>query len=176
MTLDQVPVRLLFETPTAVVRTAYLVASWAHRGQRRKDGSAYIGHPLDVAELVTAWVGFDRPELTAAAFLHDVLEDTDITDLTGFPARTIELVELMTKRPGRLDYWKRLWDDPDGRLLKAADRLANLATALLPDRSFACWYARTTRRDMASWLADPMFGPLLLAAVEQCELHGAATA
>jgi len=167
--MNEVPFQLLFETPTAVVRTAYLLATWAHRDQRRKHGAPYIEHPIAVAWIVTDMLGFDRYEITAAAFLHDVLEDTEVSDLSGFPARTIELVELLTKRPEKTDYWEAIWNDPDARLLKAADRIANLTDALLVDVSFRRRYARLTRRDMARWLAEPVIGPPLTAAVERCE-------
>ena len=59
------------------VRKAYDVAAEAHASQRRKSGEPYIIHPLGVATILSQ---LQLDELTlAAAFLHDVVEDTDIS-------------------------------------------------------------------------------------------------
>ena len=48
-----------------------------HEGQKRKDGSDYINHPLRVMEFLKK---YDFPEeLLVAGVLHDMCEDTDIT-------------------------------------------------------------------------------------------------
>jgi guanosine-3',5'-bis(diphosphate) 3'-pyrophosphohydrolase len=80
------------------VRRAYEFAEAAHRGQRRKDGRAFIAHPVRVARLLAAR-GYDE-EVLAAALLHDVVEDTDVTlsDLRAlFGARVAELVASVTE-------------------------------------------------------------------------------
>lgn len=52
----------------------------AHEGQKRKhDGSAYVAHPIMVARLVEK-AGFPET-VVAAALAHDILEDSDITEL-----------------------------------------------------------------------------------------------
>ena len=60
------------------VRDAYALAAEAHKEQRRKTGEPYIIHPIAVARIVA-----EELELGAnpviAAFLHDVVEDTDYT-------------------------------------------------------------------------------------------------
>jgi GTP diphosphokinase / guanosine-3',5'-bis(diphosphate) 3'-diphosphatase len=56
---------------------AHHVAEEAHRGQLRKTGDPYITHPTAVA-LMLAEYGLDG-ETIAAAFLHDTVEDTDLT-------------------------------------------------------------------------------------------------
>ncbi len=56
---------------------AYEVAEEAHRGQLRKTGDPYITHPTAVA-LMLAEYGLDQ-ETIAAAFLHDTVEDTELT-------------------------------------------------------------------------------------------------
>lgn len=56
-------------------------ARCAHLGQKRKNGDDYFTHPQRVAELVSFYKG-DSNEiniLRAAAFCHDLLEDTEIT-------------------------------------------------------------------------------------------------
>jgi (p)ppGpp synthase/HD superfamily hydrolase len=60
-----------------LVGAAYAFAADAHREQRRKDGQAFIGHPVRVARLLAARGYGD--EVIAAALLHDVVEDTPIT-------------------------------------------------------------------------------------------------
>ncbi|MBI5091343.1 MAG: bifunctional (p)ppGpp synthetase/guanosine-3',5'-bis(diphosphate) 3'-pyrophosphohydrolase [Candidatus Hydrogenedentes bacterium] len=59
------------------VRKAYRVANAAHQGQVRLSGEPYIGHSMSVAKIV-ATLGLDLTT-TAAALLHDVLEDTHVT-------------------------------------------------------------------------------------------------
>jgi (p)ppGpp synthase/HD superfamily hydrolase len=60
-----------------LVGEAYEFAAAAHRTQRRKDGQAFIAHPVRVARLLAARGYGD--EVIAAALLHDVVEDTPIT-------------------------------------------------------------------------------------------------
>ena len=56
---------------------AYGVAHRAHRGQTRKSGEPFVYHPLAAADIL-ADLRLD-PTTIAAALLHDVLEDTDVT-------------------------------------------------------------------------------------------------
>lgn len=60
-----------------LVESAYKLAAEAHKDQVRKSGEPYIQHPLHVA-LILAQLGLD-PATLAAAFLHDVVEDTPNT-------------------------------------------------------------------------------------------------
>jgi (p)ppGpp synthase/HD superfamily hydrolase len=66
-----------FLTGPGLAREAYEFAAEAHTGQLRKGGdSPYIVHPVEAARLLEA-EGVADDELLAAAFLHDVVEDTD---------------------------------------------------------------------------------------------------
>jgi GTP diphosphokinase / guanosine-3',5'-bis(diphosphate) 3'-diphosphatase len=56
---------------------AYTLAETAHTGQLRKTGHPYITHPLAVAKMLAEY-GLDESTV-AAAFLHDTVEDTDVT-------------------------------------------------------------------------------------------------
>ncbi|VAW01020.1 Guanosine-3',5'-bis(diphosphate) 3'-pyrophosphohydrolase / GTP pyrophosphokinase, (p)ppGpp synthetase II, partial [hydrothermal vent metagenome] len=56
---------------------AFDVAIAAHEGQTRRTGEEYVTHPLAVAEILADF-GMDG-ETLVAAFLHDVVEDTDVT-------------------------------------------------------------------------------------------------
>ncbi|MFC0561845.1 RelA/SpoT family protein [Halalkalibacter alkalisediminis] len=80
MTIDQVlekASQYLNAEDVAFLRRAYEFAEKSHEGQYRKSGEPYILHPIQVAGII---VGLELdPNTVAAAFLHDVVEDTDVT-------------------------------------------------------------------------------------------------
>ena len=59
------------------IKKAYLYALKNHDGQKRMTGEPYIIHPIEVAKNLILW-GCDY-ETVCAGFLHDLVEDTDIT-------------------------------------------------------------------------------------------------
>ncbi|MBR1529141.1 MAG: bifunctional (p)ppGpp synthetase/guanosine-3',5'-bis(diphosphate) 3'-pyrophosphohydrolase [Oscillospiraceae bacterium] len=63
---------------TSKIICAYQFAAKAHEGQFRSSGQPYIIHPLAVAELLLG-LGMDT-DTVCAALLHDVVEDTPVTD------------------------------------------------------------------------------------------------
>lgn len=80
-------------TPEQSVKAARVLARIAHAGQKDKHGLPYFDHLERVAE---------RTEHKAAAYLHDVLEDTVTTAESlrclGFPEDVIADVEVLTRR------------------------------------------------------------------------------
>ena len=74
--------RISYQTLTdedkKLIRKAFDVAVDAHKDQRRKSGEAYIFHPIGVAKIVASEIGLGATSI-AAALMHDVVEDTDIT-------------------------------------------------------------------------------------------------
>ena len=63
---------------TAVLDRAIIFAVKAHSGtERRGKGYPYIVHPMEAVEIVATMT--KDQELLAAAALHDVVEDTDVT-------------------------------------------------------------------------------------------------
>ena len=62
----------------SLIEKAYKVASEAHKDQLRKSGEPYIIHPLYVA-IILADLEMDK-ETIAAGLLHDVVEDTIMTE------------------------------------------------------------------------------------------------
>ncbi len=170
----------------ALVRRAYLLARRAHAGQRRRHGTPYIEHPVAVARIAHDRFGVRDGEVLAAALLHDLLEDTDVTDLDGFPARAVELVRLLTDPYPEMSSEHRrrryavLWADRDATVLKACDRLSNLADALLQyDPGFCTRYAWRTRNELLRpglpLATDPVARPLLEAAIQRCEARAGGT-
>lgn len=69
-----------YMTPEQVdfVEHAYEFANKAHEGQKRASGQPYIIHPTQVAGTL-ANLGLDA-DTVAAGFLHDTVEDTDVTN------------------------------------------------------------------------------------------------
>lgn len=81
-----------------IVERAKQFAEFAHAGQLDKGGQAYIYHPTRVAEMTQTQYGDQY--LTAAAYMHDVVEDGGFTvsDLAAyFPASVWKTVELLTR-------------------------------------------------------------------------------
>lgn len=118
----------------------------AHAGQTRKGTELpYVIHPAAVA-LILARSGFDDDEVLAAALLHDVLEDTDVTieDLAReFPARVCEFVAAASEQKTDSTGMKRPWADrkddhvrqvaaapQSARAIVLADKLHNLQSML----------------------------------------------
>ncbi|MDY6805191.1 MAG: bifunctional (p)ppGpp synthetase/guanosine-3',5'-bis(diphosphate) 3'-pyrophosphohydrolase [Cyanobacteriota bacterium] len=62
---------------TALICKAFEFAYELHQGQYRKSGEPYICHPIAVAGLLK-FLGGDSATI-AAGFLHDIVEDTDVT-------------------------------------------------------------------------------------------------
>jgi len=124
-----------------VVERAERIATTAHAGQVDKVGEPYIGHPRRVASRVEDWGGSSSQ--IAAAWLHDVLEDTPITadDLAreGIPSDVVVMVQALTtsgEEPAQR-YASRVVAVPGAVLVKRADladnsdpvRLAKLSEA-----------------------------------------------
>ncbi|MFO7959373.1 MAG: HD domain-containing protein [Nitriliruptoraceae bacterium] len=134
----------------ALLATALSIAARAHAGQVDKAGNAYLAHPLRVA----ARVMDDGDEVVAAALLHDVLEDSELTlqDLAGagLPPRVLEAVDRLTRRPGETHgaAVRRAAAHPMSALIKRADIADNSdpdRLALLPEELKARLSAKYAR-------------------------------
>ena len=62
----------------SMIEKAFKIADEAHKNQVRKSGEPYIIHPINVA-IILANLEMDK-ETIAAGLLHDVVEDTIMTD------------------------------------------------------------------------------------------------
>ncbi len=67
----------LSDEDVALIEHAYEFAKEAHKDQFRKSGEPYIIHPVQVAGILAELL-MDA-ETISAGFLHDVIEDTDVT-------------------------------------------------------------------------------------------------
>ena len=106
---------------TPLTKLAMQICLEAHRDQTDKGGMPYVFHPIHVAEQMP-------DELTtAAALLHDVVEDSGWTfqDLAerGIPALVLEALRLLTHREGvpYMEYVAALKENPIARTVKLAD-------------------------------------------------------
>ena len=125
---------------TSLTVIAESIARRAHRGQLDKSGADYITHPARVAAKVYEQGGTDAA--VAAAWLHDVIEDCEVTasDLlaAGITQEVVRTVDSVTKRQDESveDYCARVRSDPIGLLVKHADLADNTSperTALLAE-------------------------------------------
>ncbi len=70
--------RTLGAVDEEMLRRAFRVAYWAHEGVVRASGEPYITHPLEVARIYAEEMAMDDVSV-AAALLHDVIEDTEVS-------------------------------------------------------------------------------------------------
>jgi GTP diphosphokinase / guanosine-3',5'-bis(diphosphate) 3'-diphosphatase len=126
-----------------MIRKAFDVAVDAHQNQRRKSGEAYIFHPIAVAKIVASEIGLGASSI-AAALMHDVVEDSDITvqDIEKmFNPKIAQIVAGLTKISKvqkdlnvsmQAENFRKMLltlnDDVRVILIKLADRLHNMQT------------------------------------------------
>ena len=131
------------------IHAAFELAKTAHADQKRKSGEPYIFHPIAVANIVAEELMLGANPVIAA-FLHDVVEDTDYTidDIQQrFGDDVAFLVRVVTKQEKehyemsrQMDNYKQMLDsihyDIRALLVKLADRLHNMRTldSMRPDK------------------------------------------
>lgn len=119
-----------------MIASARKLAEQSHRGQFRKQtGNEFIEHPLAVAEIVAS--ATDDPQTISAAYLHDVLEKTDVNASQlrqRFGDLVADVVIACTEDPSLACYSDRKRDlrrkaieaGRPASVIYAADRVANL--------------------------------------------------
>jgi (p)ppGpp synthase/HD superfamily hydrolase len=143
-----------------VVRKAQVYAMAAHAavGQRRKyTNEPYIVHPAEVAKIVAGVPGA-TPDMVAAAWLHDVVEDTGCTfnDIhMGFGIDIATLVGWLTdvSKPEDGPRWFRKKMDrehtaaapAEAQTIKLADLISNTKSIMAHDEKFAKVYLEEKR-------------------------------
>lgn len=140
-----------------LVQRAAALAEKAHRrkGQVRKyTGEPYIVHPGHVAEIVGSVTS--DPVIIAAAWLHDVVEDTDVTQAEierDFGPEVAEIVASVTKvadgrkmgdraRAALINIEHASHGSPAAKTVKLADVIDNVSDIVEHDREFARVYLR----------------------------------
>jgi (p)ppGpp synthase/HD superfamily hydrolase len=143
----------------SLILKAAQFAAHAHKGQKRKyNKDPYIYHPSRVAAR-TAILPGATDEMVAAAFLHDVLEDTPVTaeelerefgeavyrlvfELTN-PSKGSKLLRAERKKLD-VDHLKKV--STQAKKIKLLDRLDNVRElSISKDREFALLYAQESR-------------------------------
>lgn len=124
------------------IEQAYLFAAKLHEGQYRISEEPYIIHPIEVAKIL-ADLKMDTHTIVAA-FLHDILEDTDTSPdeiVKNFGEDVLKLVQGVTKlgkyqfkskEERQAENFRRMFiamaEDVRIIFLKLADRLHNMRT------------------------------------------------
>lgn len=173
-----------------IIKAARFAAE-AHAGQTRKDGvTPYIVHPGRVAMAATLHSA-GTPELVAAAWLHDTLEDTEATYadlLDQFGSRVADIVRELTNQFDKAQHpdknraerkrleFERLADvSLEAKLLKLLDRRDNIQDKPGDDAGFLRVYAAETRALLKSvGDADPEIRDEILADLADLEAVEAA--
>lgn len=117
----------------SVIEKAYKVASEAHKDQKRKSGEPYIIHPLYVA-IILADLEMDK-ETIVAGLLHDVLEDTVMTEeqmTEAFGTEVVQLVDGVTKLES-IPLSSGSGSESDARLEMQAENLRKMFLAMAKD-------------------------------------------
>lgn len=138
------------ENDVSLVEKAYFIAKKAHEGQFRFSGEPYIIHPVSVA-IILYNLGMDG-ESMAAALLHDVVEDTDMTkeniqeefgeDVANLVEGVTKLgkVPIFTKEEQQAENVRKMLmamsQDIRVIIIKLADRIHNMRTLsfMRPDK------------------------------------------
>jgi (p)ppGpp synthase/HD superfamily hydrolase len=143
-----------------VVRKAQVYAMAAHAavGQKRKyTGEPYIVHPAEVAKIVAGVPGA-TPDMVAAAWLHDVVEDTGCTFTDVHMAFGIDIATLVgwltdVSKPEDGPRWYRKKMDrehtaqapAEAQTIKLADLISNSRSIMEHDPKFAKVYLEEKR-------------------------------
>lgn len=116
-----------------IVDKALEIAIKAHKGQRDLAGVDYIEHTKAVANLVNS------DEEKAVAYLHDVLEDTYITEKDllqmGIPNNIVLAVKVLTKEKNEpyTKYIERVKENKLASTVKIADLQHNMNLSRIPN-------------------------------------------
>ena len=115
-----------------MIAAARLIAKLAHKGQKDKAGIDYFTHPEAVAAML------ETPEEKTVGYLHDTVEDTDVTveEIRAvFGDEIADAVALMTHADGvpYMDYVKEIGKNPLARKVKLADLTHNMDISRIPN-------------------------------------------
>jgi len=113
---------------------AFNVMKKLHEGVKRSGGLDYSTHTVRVTHQLIA-AGIDDDYVIAAALLHDVIEDCNVSedDLRNkyrLHPQVVSIVAKVTKWKGydNETYFERINASPEAMLVKISDRLHNIST------------------------------------------------
>lgn len=111
---------------------AITIAEKYHFGVKRKSSEPYISHPIRIANALIS-IGITDENVIIATILHDVLEDTKMTEfelLNVFDKDVVEIIKLVTKENdyNNDDYYKAISQNKYASIVKIADRCHNVST------------------------------------------------
>lgn len=121
----------------AELESARKLARQAHEGQMDKAGKDYFTAHIETVAALTGKLGGGRTA-QIAAYLHDILEDTDVTEAylrEQFSPAVADTVVRLTHQAG-LDYMayvRRIADDPIAVQVKLADLTNNMDLSRIPN-------------------------------------------
>lgn len=109
----------------SMVKLAEVLASYAHSGQKDKGGNDYILHPVEVASHL------ESEEAKTTALLHDILEDTFVTEETLrnlFGDKITDAVVTLTHKQGESyeEYIEKIRMNPLSTEVKLQDLKHNM--------------------------------------------------
>jgi len=117
------------------IEKAYKLAKTAHNKQKRLSGEPYFSHCQAVFDIIKNEWGIEDENILCAAYLHDCLEDSNVTikELSKkFNLEIATLVDGVTKLKSDKDTIKKLLSisylNPGVAIIKLADRLHNIRT------------------------------------------------
>ena len=112
------------------IQKAYSFAFYAHTGQKRKDGSDYITHPVAVTEILLE-LKMDSDSI-CAALMHDVLEDCNVqkSNLAKMFGDDVAHIVDGVSKLGKIDH-KNIADKNANNLQKMALAMANDVRVIL---------------------------------------------
>lgn len=147
----------------------------AHSGtERRGKGFPYIIHPMEAASIVATITG--DPEMLAAAVLHDVVEDTDVTIeqiRDAFGDRVAQLVQHETAPSDKSLSWQQkkqkqldqlMAADRDSKIVAIGDKLSNMRGvandySLIGEKLWSRFHAPGGKKDI-EWYYRGLAGAL----------------
>lgn len=162
-----------------VLKDAFAFARKAHEGQKRASGEEYFTHPVAVAQILIG-LGMDSYSV-AASFLHDVIEDTlvsesDIKERFGdeilelvLGVTKLDKIEFRSREEEQAENFKKIFvsmaKDIRVIIIKLADRLHNMRSLNFLSRERQMRMARETLDIYA-----PLAGRLGISQIK-CELE-----
>ncbi len=162
---------LISAEPVRRILAAAQFAAEKHVQQKRKGAAQepYINHLVEVAHLIAGSSDTLDTELVMAGFLHDTVEDTDVTqdelvrlfgnDVAGLVAEVTDDKSLPKTERKALQVKNAVKKSPRAQTLKLADKISNLRSILASPP--ADWSLERRRQyfDWAKQVVDGLTAP-----------------